>query len=131
MTLGVLHRTNSLSNREPASTPAAVRDADGFIRSGGDRPAFTRLIPLQEIIAQIVGRGVSTKRVRQEYLCLIREFQSELAVLLHTPMEDLELVAGEELAEGINRARLGDVRIVPGYDGQFGKVCISAATDGF
>ena len=65
---------------------------------------------------------VSSKRVIKEYENLIRKFNSEFAVLLNTPREDLEKAVSSEIAEGIIRAREGKVFIEPGYDGVFGKV---------
>ena len=36
--------------------------------------------------------------------------------------EDLQLVTLPEVAESIARVRSGEVRIVPGYDGVYGKI---------
>ena len=129
LTLGVLHRINSLSSEILTSTLDFDGDARGFIRSTGNRTPFARLIPLQEIIADLFGQGVNTKRVQREYLRLVNEFGNELTVLLHASPVDLALVTGDELADGIMRARLGQVQVVPGYDGEYGKICISATND--
>ena len=102
----------------------AQRDADGFIRSPQGRPPFIRLVPLLEIIAETLGRGVATKRVQVEYRRILQELGGELAVLSEASVADLEAVAGERLAEGILRARLGNIQVEPGYDGLFGRIRI-------
>jgi PHP family Zn ribbon phosphoesterase len=43
-------------------------------------------------------------------------------VLTSAAAADLKQVAGERLAQAVLKARLGDVRIDPGYDGIYGKV---------
>ena len=124
MTLGVWHRTRSLSLHEEAET---FSDDEGFIRSGDGRPPFVRLIPLQEILAEVFHQGVNTKRVQGEYHRIVRELGSELNALLLTETADLVEVAGETVARGVMQSRLGQVRVEPGYDGQFGRISLPPA----
>ncbi|MCH8897527.1 MAG: DNA helicase UvrD [Chloroflexi bacterium] len=132
LTLGVLNRTRSLS----AEPVLAERGSDGFVRLAGSstsaskkRPPFIRLVPLQEIIATVLGQGVSAKRVQSTYFHLVEELGSELEVLINASPSDLISLAGEEIGPAILRARAGDVRVEPGYDGVFGRISIEAGGD--
>ena len=118
LTLGVVHRVRRLSQGEAP----AFRDTQGFVRNEEGRPPFIRLMPLLAIIAETLGRGTATKGVQQEYQRIVQELGSEIHVLVETEAGDLERVAGERLAQGILKARIGDVRVEPGYDGLYGRV---------
>ncbi|HDJ30555.1 MAG TPA: DNA helicase UvrD [bacterium] len=111
LTIGVLSRVEELADRP-----------EGFKPQGAI--PFRSLIPLKEIIAEILGLGSETKEVDTEYQNLIRRFGSEFNVLLNVSRQDLEVVTLPEIAEGIIRAREGKVYIEPGYDGVFGKIRI-------
>ena len=119
MTLGVLHRMEALSGR-----PAAVeRGADGLLSDpGGVRPPFRRLVGLQTVIAEAMGRGRDTKGVQQTYSRLVEGVGNELHVLSEAPLDAVATIAGERVAEGVARSRAGDVAISPGYDGVYGTV---------
>ena len=120
LTLGVLHRTEALSARPPIEPEASP---DGLLRDPqGARPPFRRLLPLEEIIAAAQGRGVAAKSVRAAYLRLIETVGPELQVLIDTAAPDIAAVAGERVAEGVLRARRGEVAVSPGYDGEYGAV---------
>ena len=99
-------------------------DAEGFVRAGNGRPPFKSLVALQQIIAESMGKEVTTKGVQAEYFRLVGEFGSELSILMDTPPSDIEGVSGERIADGISRVRRGDVLIEPGYDGLYGTVKI-------
>tara|TARA_B100000315_G_scaffold130580_1_gene120191 strand:- start:1583 stop:2833 length:1251 start_codon:yes stop_codon:yes gene_type:complete len=118
LTLGVLSRAQRMA--DGGRETSTVRD--GFVRHEGARPPFIRLVPLQEIIAETLGQGTATKRVGAEYRRISQELGSELQVLTGATAADLERVAGERLAQAVIRARAGDVRIDPGYDGVYGRV---------
>ena len=124
MTLGVWNRTRSLSLDTEAAT---FRDPRGFIQGKGNRPPFTRLIPLQETIAEVLGNSVNTKRVQREYHRIVRELGNELQVLLFADTDTLARAAGADIARGVLAARLGQVVVDPGYDGQYGKVSLPPA----
>ena len=117
LTLGVLHRVRGLGDSDVTSE---LGD-DGMVRSG-QRPPFIRAVSLADIIAQSLGRGRATKGVQREYRRIAGELGSELRALIHAGAEDLTLVAGERIAEGIMLARSGRVRVEPGFDGEYGKV---------
>ena len=116
VTIGVMHRVKKLANRE-----------------GGFKPPhalpFYSLIPLQEIIAETKGVGVSSKTVTTEYLRIIENLGNELKILMDLPLHEIERVSSPLLAEAIGRVRSGNVHIAPGYDGEYGKIKIFEERD--
>lgn len=120
LTLGVLHRMEALSTR--VST-AVMPGGDRLLHDpSGVRPPFRRLVPLREIIAEAIRQGPQTKRVDALYLDLVRAGGSELAVLERMSPGAIATATGERIAEGIVKARMGDLAIAPGYDGLYGSV---------
>ena len=121
ITLGVLNRVQSLSAED---LPQPLPGADGFLRSGEGRPPFMRLVPLEELLSQALGAGRRTKTVQNFYRRLCDELGDELSVLARASPGDLAAVGNERVANAILRARSGQVSIVPGFDGQYGKVLV-------
>lgn len=111
ITVGVLHRVDDLADRPTGAVPA------------GAVPC-RHLIPLEEIIAAAMGRGTGTQGVLREYHKLVAEFGNEFAILLETPEEELARLTDPRVAEGVMRARAGRVRVLPGYDGEYGEIRI-------
>ncbi len=111
LTIGVLHRIETLSDREEGFVPA-------------NAVPYRSLIPLAEIIADALGVGVDTQTVKKEDQKLISRFNTEFSILLDVPYEELKEVALPEVADGIQRMREGRVVITPGYDGVYGEVKI-------
>jgi uncharacterized protein (TIGR00375 family) len=82
-------------------------------------PTFESLIPLQEIIAELLNIGANTKTVLNQYSRLIKKFGSEFTVLRDQPIEDLQQDS-TLLAEAVRRVRDKQVFCQSGFDGQFG-----------
>jgi uncharacterized protein (TIGR00375 family) len=120
LTLGVLHRTRHLS-QDPKTYAVGP---DGFIPAPPGRSPFIRLVPLLEIVGQALGQGPETRRVVQLYRRIVQELGSEVEVLLRASEADLAAAAGEAVAEGVLRARRGQVSLDPGYDGVYGRVSL-------
>jgi uncharacterized protein (TIGR00375 family) len=97
-----------------------------------DRPAnfrlknatrFMRLLPLSEIIATFLGVGSpSIQAVWKIYNLLISKFGNEYSVLIDASKGALAEVVDMALADAILRVRTGAVRVIPGYDGVYGKL---------
>ena len=111
LTVGVMHRVEELADRP-----------EGFIPPGAI-PAI-HLVPLEEIIAEALGVGRGTKGVEREYFRLVEAGGSEFGVLLDLQPEELERIAPPRVYEGIMRVRKGELTIVPGHDGVYGKIQI-------
>jgi len=111
LTIGVMNRVHQLADRKLGEKPA-------------NAIPFQRLIPLNEIIADVLGVGVGTKGVEGYYKTLIRTFGSEFKILLEIKKEEIAAASLPEIAEGVERVRQGRVSVSPGYDGEFGKISI-------
>ncbi len=109
LTIGVLNRIEELADR-----------GNGFIPEGAI--PFKKLIPLKEIIAEVLDVGSSSKRVEREYQKMIDTFGSELRILLDIPENELKNIALPGVADGIAKMRKGSVFVEPGYDGVYGKI---------
>ena len=111
LTIGVLTRVEELADK-----PKGFRPENAI--------PFKSLIPLKEIIADLLKVGVGTKGVEKEYKNLIEKFGSEINILLNTPASDLKETSLPEISEAISRLRKGEIHIDPGYDGEHGKIDI-------
>jgi uncharacterized protein (TIGR00375 family) len=111
LTVGVMHRVEELADRPEGFVPKkAIPDI--------------HLIPLEEIIAEAQGQGVGTKGVDKEYMRMVEQGESEFAILINLPSEEIKKIASPKVYEGIMRVRKGELKIVPGYDGVYGRISI-------
>ena len=116
LTKGVEQRVEELADRPAGFKPKNAVD-------------FMHLLPLSEIIATVLGvDSPSTQQVWSVYNKLIEKFSDEYTVLIGTPKEALITVVDEKIAEAIIRVREGQVKVVPGYDGVYGRLVISEET---
>ncbi len=111
LTIGVLHRVELLADR-----PEGFRPHDAI--------PFKHLVPLNEVIADALHVGKTSKKVMAQYEIMINSLGPELEILLETPIDRIARVAGEEIAEAVKSVREGRVHVEPGYDGVYGKVGI-------
>jgi DNA helicase II / ATP-dependent DNA helicase PcrA len=108
LTVGVQHRVEELADRDAPLYPSHA-------------PQVFSLIPLPELLAELLGVGPTSKQVMEQYARAIALFGSEFALLLRTPVEEIGRAA-PLLAEAIRRMRQGRVIRQPGFDGQFGVI---------
>ena len=109
MTVGVEERVEELADRE-----------EGFIPK--DAVPFKHLIPLSELIKTVLKIDtLYSKSVWSEYNKLIERFDNEFNVLLNVPREELEKVIRKQLVDMIMKNRGGKIKIIPGFDGVYGK----------
>lgn len=111
MTIGVMHRVNELTDRMDKTL--IPPETAGKVFS---------LVPLPEILSEIMQVGVSSKSVTYEYENLIQKLGSELSILREIPIDDISKAYSPLLGEGISRLRAGKVIKHPGYDGEYGVI---------
>jgi len=109
MTVGVMNRVDKLADKP-----------EGFVPENA--VPFRSIVPLKEIIGEALNVGSGAKSVDVEYQKLIKSFKSEFNILLEVPFEELKEITLSNIAEGIKRSREGKVSILPGFDGEYGKV---------
>jgi len=112
LTKGVEQRVEELADRPAGFKPENAID-------------FMRLLPLSEIVATVLGTGSpSTQKVWTIYNQLVKRFGDEYTVLIDASKAALSKVVNEKIAETIVRVREGKVKVIPGYDGVYGKLVI-------
>ncbi len=113
LTIGVMHRVEQLAEKD--------RPED-FVAK--DRPSFSKMVPLLEIVSEVIGSPVTSKKVTQVFSDLVDKFGNEIEILQKVELADIEKYFGERLAEAISKVRNEDIFIDPGYDGVYGEVHI-------
>ncbi|HOV21990.1 MAG TPA: endonuclease Q family protein [bacterium] len=109
LTIGVMHRVYDLADRKRGERPKKYID-------------FKKLVPLIQIISNVYKKGEDSIEVRNHYIEIIKKTGSEFSVLIQIPENELLNTIDEKIAKGIISVREGNVKINPGYDGEFGKV---------
>ncbi len=111
LTVGVLSRVEDLADR-----PAGA---------GGEKSGHVEhLIQLHEILGEINGVGAKSKTVESQLNHLVATLGPELDILRKIPVDAIGQAGGDDLREAIDRLRRGDVRRVPGYDGEYGVITL-------
>ncbi len=80
------------------------------------------LIPLKEILAELLGTGPNSKKVARAYQEQICRWGPELAILTDVPLDIVAQEGSALLAEALRRMRSGEVLIREGYDGEYGSI---------
>ena len=109
LTVGVLHRVEALADR-----PEGVRPEGAA--------GFRSLVPLPEVVGEILGCGPKSKSVRREVSALVGRLGPELEILDEVPLDDLRRAGSGVLAEAIDRLRRGAVVREAGFDGEYGVI---------
>jgi len=107
LTIGVEYRVEQLADREIGFKPA-------------NAPGFKTLIPISEILSRLLGTAIATQKVWREYNKLIGAFGNEMNILLDVPFDKLKNTSGELIAQKIIDNRKGNIKVDPGYDGEYG-----------
>jgi uncharacterized protein (TIGR00375 family) len=111
LVLGVLHRVEELADRPQGHRPPSGYD-------------YVHLVPLEDILAELLKVGPKSKRVARAQAGLIAELGPELEILRDVPLEDLKTSTIAHLDEAIRRVRAREVTFSPGYDGEYGRLQI-------
>ncbi len=113
LTVGVMHRVEELADRAAAAALAQPPATAGAVRS---------LVPLAEVLGEILGVGPSSKRVQRSAAGLLDRLGPELELLWSRDLEDVRRATSPLAAEALRRLRAGEVRRQPGYDGAYGRI---------
>jgi uncharacterized protein (TIGR00375 family) len=107
LVIGVLNRVEELADRDSGFKPK-------------DAIPFRSLLPLSELISMNIGKAVSSKKVWELYNKLVISNRSEFNVLLNMSETELKKIVNEKLTNIIIKNRHGNIRVKPGYDGEYG-----------
>ncbi|MDR0312858.1 MAG: UvrD-helicase domain-containing protein [Treponema sp.] len=121
LTPGVMGRVLDLADRPVDETAPCPQNG-----RPNCKPYYS-LIPLKEILGELLGTGSSSKKVESAYGVLIEKAGSEFAILLDMATESIGKLScpglsAELLSSAIDRMRRGEVFISPGYDGEYGVI---------
>jgi len=109
LTIGVLSRVLELADRaggQPAPLAAPFRS----------------LVPLPEVLGEVVQAGPKSKAVQGGYERLLARLGPELGILGDLPLDEIGRAASPLLVEAIRRLRAGEVMREGGYDGEYGAI---------
>ncbi|MBO4312025.1 MAG: UvrD-helicase domain-containing protein [Desulfovibrionaceae bacterium] len=107
LTVGVLSRVTELADRSEPVPPAGT--------------GFSSLIPLAELLGELLGVGSKSVKVQRRLAALLQRFGPELDLLKNVPEADIRR-EWDELGEAVSRMRRGRVIRQGGYDGEYGVV---------
>jgi uncharacterized protein (TIGR00375 family) len=114
LTIGVQYRVNQLADRQEQKPGEKTKQRE------------IKLLPLSEIISMVLGKGIATKAVWEEYWRIMKAGRNEFEVLMDVPEEKLmEVTKEQNIVRVIMQFRSGNIAIdPPGYDGVYGKPVI-------
>lgn len=110
LTIGVLNRVDNLADRNE-------QDINSL-----DFVPFKSVVPLKEIIADALDVGKHAKQVEIVYRQMLAKGKNEFNILIDMPEEEIKSISSETIANGIIRVRNKRLKLIPGFDGQYGKI---------
>lgn len=130
LTVGVMERVEKLANRQ--NQQLRIKNQAGIITSEklSNRPGYRMLVPFLQIISEALKSAVTSQKVLNEYKKLTNILGNELKILTKVDAVEISKISNAKIAEGVEKARLGDLVIDPGYDGVYGVVKIWSETSG-
>jgi len=117
LTIGVENRVEKLSdNSEFLNKEIKPKNAKPFYK----------LLPLHELIALANGtNNLNSKKIWDIYDSLITDFRNEFNILLNATKEELiKKNVDDKLTYLILKNRKGEIKVIPGFDGEYGKAVI-------
>jgi DNA helicase-2/ATP-dependent DNA helicase PcrA len=111
LTLGVLYRVEELADRKEGQ------------KSPRMAPYFS-IIQLKDILSEIFRVGPNSKKVKQAYQATLDKLGSEFNILQNLDIVALEQAGISLLPEAVERMRRQEINVIPGFDGQYGRVQI-------
>lgn len=116
VTIGVMHRVCELADRDEKA-------------SASGNSQYWHLIPLHEIISEILQSGAKSLKVQNVYEKLQETFGPEIPFMLYTDIALLKKKRYMALAEAIERVRTEKVIKEAGYDGEYGIIKVFSEPD--
>jgi len=111
LTIGVLNRVEELADRIQGLKPPTHH-------------SYHSIIPLAEIFSDIFKVGVKSKKVKTNYQKALIQLGSEFNILHTLETDKIDSAGIPLLGEAIRRMRQREVEIIPGYDGEYGRIKI-------
>lgn len=126
LTLGVVHRVCELGGESPRVKKTFNENQVAFYQNLDDpkRSSYAMIVPLIEIISEVMQVGEKTKTATQEYEKIVDHFGTEFRVLFKADLKEIASLSGKKMAKAIEKVRKGEISVDPGYDGVFGVVSI-------
>jgi len=112
LVIGVENRVEEISKHPNGHRPKNARP-------------FYRLLPLHEVIALFLGSTVENKKTWAVYNPLIEYFGNEFNILMNVSKEKLlGKNVDAKLVELILKNRTENIKVKPGYDGEYGQAIL-------
>ena len=111
LTIGVLNRVEELADRSQGLKPPIHH-------------SYHSIIPLAEIFSDILQVGVKSKKVKKNYQKALIQLGSEFNILHTLETDKIDSAGIPLLGEAVRRMRQKEVEIIPGFDGEYGRIKI-------
>ena len=112
LTIGVMQRVEQLADRSQIFVPQ-------------NKPGFISTLPLHEILSTVYEIDTYySKTLWKIYYEIVEATGSEFNALIFTPEDVLEKIVPKNVFEMIIALRNNEIRLKPGFDGEYGKIII-------
>jgi uncharacterized protein (TIGR00375 family) len=119
-------------NRCPVCRRMLTKGVEQRVEELADRPvrykpdyavSYIHLLPLSEIISTVMGVTYpGASGVWRIYNSLVSRFGDEYSVLINASKDEMSEIVDPKIAEVVEKVREGRVKVIPGYDGVYGRL---------